>query len=279
MIAVYDYLNYRLYLKDAFREHKALNKGFTYRYIAQKLNLKSAGHVTQILQGKARITSKVLLKLIPLLTLTEQEAHYFTLLVTYGQSHSLHEKQETFKSLTSLRKTSTYTLNDEQLIFYQKWYYSAVRDYLELHPFSGSDQSLAKEFYPPISVEQVQEALQILRQLGLIILGKEGRYEVTTKLIEIDNSEEIKTVLASYAETMIEKSKYALYHIPKEQRNISWVGFSVSSNTYDLIQDEIRAFRTRILRLVEEDTSPTRVYQMNIQCFPLTKKGKNSHDQ
>ncbi len=62
--------------------------------------------------------------------------------------------------------------------------------------------------------------------------------------------------------------------LPKTERNISWVGFSVSRETYERMQEEIQAFRSRMLKMAEQDQNPDRAYHLNLQLFPVSKSYK-----
>ncbi len=166
-------------------------------------------------------------------------------------------------------------MSSDQQTFYEKWYYAAIRDLLAITPFSGNYKKLAHMIDPAISPQEAQNAITLLKELKLIQLNSDGEYRPTSNVISATDGEEQKIILSGYASQMINQAEYALNNQDKSERMISWAGFSASKETFELIQDEVRDFRKRIMNLVDIDTNPERVYHLNIQCFPLSKRLKN----
>lgn len=271
MPSVLDYRDYRDFLRIRLKELKAADSCYTYRYIAAELGLKSAGHVTQMVKGTCKISSKVLPKLLILLKLTKREENYFQLLVEYGQASCMDEKRELLARISRFSGERAVKVSREQYEFYQKWYYAAIRDLLAIHPFAGDYKQLAHMVEPAISPSQARDAVTILQKLKLITI-ENGLWRATSTVLSLDLAEESTVVLSGYASQMIERAGYALNRLPRKERTISWAGFSASRKTFELIQDEIRLFRRRIMEIIKKDTAPDRVYHLNIHCFPLSKK-------
>ena len=59
-ISIYDYTDFRKFLRDRYKEKKAALKGFTYEYIAAKSGFKSPGYFSQILKGTTRLTDRLI---------------------------------------------------------------------------------------------------------------------------------------------------------------------------------------------------------------------------
>ena len=53
--------------------------------------------------------------------------------------------------------------------------------------------------------------------------------------------------------------------------NFSSVTFSVSKKDFEEIQDEIRRARRKIMEIAQCSEVPDRVYQLNVQLFPMTE--------
>ena len=79
-------------------------------------------------------------------------------------------------------------------------------------------------------------------------------------------------VLSSYAATMMDRARYALEKSMNEDRVISWVGFSVSDETFARMKEEARAFRKRLVEMALNDPNPERAFHLNLQIFPVSKK-------
>lgn len=275
MVNIFDYTNYRLFLKDFYKEKKKKNPNFSYRYIAQKVAFKSAGHFTQIINGQANISTHLITRFCKFLKLKKREIEYFELLVAFDQAKTLEEKRHFYERIVNFKEVSAKILSPEQYEFYTKWYYAVIRDILSTYEFTGDYRELAKIVIPAISTAEAEKTIKLLLKLGLICINDKGVHEVTDAFISA-NPEEQAVVLSGYARQMIDRAKEAVDLLPREERIVSWSGFSVSKRTFELIAEEIRATRKRIRALVSEDKSPNRVYHFNTQFFPVSREIKHS---
>ena len=66
----------------------------------------------------------------------------------------------------------------------------------------------------------------------------------------------------------------SLDEVPVNERDVSGLTIGVSEDAYYRITKEIEDFRRRIASIVMQDTDEDRVYRLNVQLFPLTKKIK-----
>ena len=63
----------------------------------------------------------------------------------------------------------------------------------------------------------------------------------------------------------------ALEYSPVEERDVSSVTMAIDVQRIPLAKEAIRAFRRRLMRLLEAG-SPDEVYNLNIQLVPVTRK-------
>lgn len=275
MLDIFSYTSYRQFLKDFYEEKKRENKNFSYRFIAQKVGFKSAGHFTQIVKGQANISAHLVMNFCKFIKLKKREIEYFELLVNFNQAKTQDEQRLYFERIVSFKEVSAKIVSPEQYEFYQKWYYAVVRDLLSIYEFRSDYRELANIVQPSISTAEAEKAIKLLLALNLIRRNEKGVYEVTDSIISCDEHQH-SIVLSGYASQMIDRAKDAANILPKEERIISWAGFSVSDETYSLIREELRTTRKKIMSLVKSDTKPVRVYHLNMHCFPVTKKIVNN---
>jgi uncharacterized protein (TIGR02147 family) len=93
MANIYDYIDYRRFLRDWLEEKKAANSVFSTRLLAQKIGLKSTGHVSMILNKKANISGSVALKIAAALKLKKRETDFFQYMVLFSQAKKSNDKQ------------------------------------------------------------------------------------------------------------------------------------------------------------------------------------------
>jgi uncharacterized protein (TIGR02147 family) len=65
----------------------------------------------------------------------------------------------------------------------------------------------------------------------------------------------------------------ALDAIAPEMRDFSTLTLSVSQEGLKQIKDVLAESRKTIMKIAKSDSNEDRVYQLNLQLFPLTRKG------
>src|SRR4051812_45723826 len=175
-LSLYDYSDYRAYLKDWYRGEQLSDKKISYRRLAQDIGFKSPGHFSLIVNGKANLSLKVLDRFIRYLGLSKKEAEYFQALVLYNQAKAHDEKKRYFERMLSFQQFRVRSIGTGQYEFLEKWYYMAVREILAIHVFKGDFKALAQMVEPPITPEEARKAIETLKRLGMITRDAQGRF-------------------------------------------------------------------------------------------------------
>jgi uncharacterized protein (TIGR02147 family) len=68
--------------------------------------------------------------------------------------------------------------------------------------------------------------------------------------------------------------KRALRTVPSAERDISVLTMTLSPDAFRMVKSEIQAFRKRIAKIAVDDANPDRVFQMNMQLFPVSRRPK-----
>ncbi len=246
----------------------------TYRDIAQSVGFRSPAHITMVLRGKTNLSTENVKKFCGLLKLRKKESDYFSLMVRFCQSKGVKAKKQIYDKMVRYHAQGTRLLDPDQYEYYQKWYYAVIHDVLSFYRFGGNFRELSKMVEPSITVREAQKTIKLLERLGFIEKNDMGYYECRYPGISA-YAEGRSVVLSSYAETMIERAKYALEHLPDQERLISWSGFSVSSETFQKMKEEARAFRKRLVEMAMNDNAPERAFHLNLQIFPVSKRIKD----
>jgi uncharacterized protein (TIGR02147 family) len=270
MESIYTYTDYRKFLSDFYNERKAAKRHFSHRYIAEKVGLKSTGHFSLILKGRANISPELTVRFCEFLNLRKKETEYFESLVNFNQAKTETLKRKAFERLLSHKECRVKIVGADQFEYYDKWYYSAIHRVLDFYPFAGDYTELARMVEPTISSKDARKAVALLLKLGFIQKRPDGIYETTEKTISTGYAAQ-SVYISSFLFNSIDLAKRAIDKFPRDERNISSVSFSVSEHTYRIIEQKTRDFRRKIMSIVEAEPRPTRAYQFNIQVFPLSR--------
>jgi len=275
-VSIYDYTDYRLYLRDYYEEQKARNPAFSYRYFAKKAGFNSSGLYKDIVDGRTGITRSLILRFSTAMKLTKKQEEYFETMVYFNEAKMVEEKKLYFERLLRYYDSKAFRVDASQYEYYSKWYYIAVRELLAIGSFGDDYSAIAQALNPKIRMEQAQKAIEVLKKLGLIQKDKNGRYRSVDKILT--TGIDVKSLaIAHFQKAMMDLAKEAIDRHKAVHRNISTVTFSVSEQTYNDIKAELDACRKRILGMVDRSENEDRVCQLNIQLFPLTqiKESKN----
>jgi uncharacterized protein (TIGR02147 family) len=276
MISVFNYTDFRKFLSDLFAEKKAANKSFTYRYIAQVAEFKSAGFFSQVLKGTTKLSDSMAERIAAAFDLPKREAKYFEWMVRYNQSTSHDEKKACFEHMAGFKKARVKIVDPQSYDYYDKWYYAAIRALIHYIPFDGSDtQALSRMVVPAISPAEAKKAVLVLERLGFIAKAETGIYKLTDKHITTGLETEA-VVINNFVINTLYIAKDAFYRFPKNTRNFSALTLSVSAQGYEKIVEQCIEFRKKIVDIVKDDSGIDRVYQVNLQVFPLTDISGNN---
>lgn len=269
MVSVFDYLDYRKFLKDYYRKRKESDTRFSHRYIARILEFDS-GYFAKIIKGERHISLRLVPKFAKLCKLSKKEADYFEVLVLFCKAKTHDEKSTQFENLMSFKKSDKSILTAEQYKLFENWYYLAIREVLAFYQFKGDYGELAKIIQPPIRPSEAKKAVKTLEKLKLIRKNDSGVYERVAPVWS--TGDEVKSVaLVNLHKAMMDLAKESFDRFKGNVRDMSTLTLSISEEEYKLINKEIVKLREKLLDAAGKCRNPDRVYQCNFSVFPVSK--------
>lgn len=274
-LSILEYTDFREYLNDFLSEKKKSDYGFSLRYVAGKLGC-NPGFLHRIFKGERKLSPEYQLKLHQVLKLEKKEKKYFDLLVNYNQAKKDLEKEFYFNELKKFKNSKIFTVSQKQYALYGKWYNIAIRELINIIPiYDTSDNTckrIASYLEPSIKVSEIKKSLEILIETGIIEKKMSGRYSLKNKLITTGMEIPIFTV-RNILEQFFTLGKEAIERFIRKERVVSTVSLSLSDDGYEQIKLKSEEYRKEILKIAENDMGKlNRVYHMNLQLFPLTKR-------
>lgn len=267
-IRVFEYMDFREFLRDSYEARKKHSAFFSYRYIAGKLGVDS-GTLSRILKGERKLDPEVAGRLARIFGLDAQEQQFFESLVLYGQAKSLTEKNHFLEKLFRLRGIKIGTLEERQYSFYKEWYYSALRELLRFHPFHGDWKKLAKKLRPAIRPIEAKRAVRLLEEIGLLAPDPVRGYRLTESVIS--SGEQIQALFVNNLHlAMGELALRTLQDAKPNERDFSGLTLSLSSNGFEKLKFRLKQYRREMLAMAQQDEGENCVYQVNLQAFPLS---------
>ena len=276
---LFNYTDYRKFLKDYYEEQKAKDAKFSHRYFTMKVGFSSSGYFSDVLAGKKNLSGAFMLKFAKALKLSKEEEEYFLNLVSFNQGKTLEEKNRYYeKMMTSGKvKVKVDVLQPEKYEYFSKWYYSAVRELLHYLPFEDDYKALARALDPPIAAKDARKAIELLDGLGLIKRQPNGLWRPTNENLTLGGRFDAMHV-ANFHRNTLELAIRALDAFPGELKGFSTLTLPLTGDKVRKAKLAIKNLRMYLLALAENGSQADRVYQFNFQLFPVTRIEKAEGD-
>ena len=268
---IYEYEDYRDFLRDFFKEQKRLRATFSYRWFAQKAGLSSPSLCIDVMKGRVNLTLKTLPKITKGLGLRGRTASFFRNLVLFNQARDEKSRDEHLCELVRIRKGSQlYRLKHSQFAYFDNWYYPVLRELVVHSDWQNDYSALAQTVYPPITESQAREAVDALVSLGLVRRGSDGTWEqsrqgLSTKGVPYPIQKQTRR-------NLMKLGLAAGDLLGPDDRYIAHATVSMSEKSY---QEAVRIYdeaRKRIVDLALNDPDVDKVYEAMLLMFPLSAK-------
>jgi uncharacterized protein (TIGR02147 family) len=272
MKSIIEYNDYRIFLKEYIQSRREKGLPASNRYFAQKLGINSNAWLTYVLQGKRNLNKQVVSQLTVLMRFTVNEGRYFEALVQFNQAKTIDERNSWYREMESVRKNSQVRIiSSDQYEFYSVWYHSSIRSIIDMFPDFKDYETLAGLLSPPITASEAKKSVALLERLELIFKDAEGIYRVRDKTITTGVYEKTLAIANFQRETM-KLAQESLDRVQKTERDISTMTIGISKNALEKIQVLLQETRRKIAEIASADVDSDRVFQLNMQLFPLSKK-------
>ncbi len=273
MLDIFQYQDFRKYLKDFYHHQKKVNPAFSFRFFARRAELPSFNYLKLVMDGKRSLTPDYLRKFIRGMKLSNKEATYFETLVHLNQSKDTHLQSDYLKKLLEIKQrvTAREILKDEEKI-YSEWFHWVIREMICLDDFQDDAEWISERLHHAITPTQAKESLELLHRLKLIRKVK-GKWAPSDRAIR--SSDEVSSLaIKKLHEAFIQKALHALFNVPIEEREFSGLTIALPKNKIGYIKEKVKQLRSELNEILSSEEQLEEIYQLNIQFYPLTRRPK-----
>jgi uncharacterized protein (TIGR02147 family) len=272
--AIFQYQNYRDYLRDYYDYKKSIVSGFSYRTFSNKIGFKTKDFILRVIQGKRNVSAASATAIAKGIKLSKWEAQYFCALVQFNQATNAKARDEAHDAMQTVLKLARFKNEQHLLAHYQyevysKWFILAIRSLIGLQGFTGDYEQLAAQLHPPITASEAQYAVELLVKSKLLKQDDKGYHLIQDDITTGDTVR--KAALKNYHQNCLKLASESIENDPANVRNISALTLGISQKSYDQIIQRLTEFRKEIALIASEDQDADRVVQINFQMFPLSK--------
>ena len=275
---IYNYTDYRQYLRDKFFHLKATQRRFSYRAMSAQLGFSAPNFLKLVIDGKRNIGRESIGKISSGLELNKKESEYFSYLVFFLQAKEPVEKNYYFGLIAAMRSRATTTLlQADQFEYLNRWYHPTIREIADGCPTPLDFEKLSHRFGGAVSPARIRRSVNLLLRLGLLKIDENGIYRQTSATLNTENELNSFSV-RHYHEQVLDIARKSLHSVPATEREVSSATLSLSKKGFTRIKQRLQDFREELLQMTADDTDPRQVYHVNLQFYPLTKSAEDEDD-
>jgi uncharacterized protein (TIGR02147 family) len=268
--SVFEYVDYRAFLREHFAASKELVAHYSFRYLARRAGFTSSNFLKLVMDGGRNLGPGAVEKVAKALKLGEEETEFFTNLVAMNQAPTVAERNRAFERVAANRRFRAAKKLDGPLFEYlTHWFYPAIRELAARDDFQDDPAWVSTAVVPKITTKQARAALKTLENLGLLVRTESGR--LIRGEPSLTTGHEVRSVVVpAYHLQMIERAAKAVETFAPEERDVSALTVCIKASSLLDLKARIHRFREEVLDRCDSEKSPERVYQLCIQLFPLS---------
>lgn len=267
---VYQYLDYRQFLRDWYNDAKERKRGFSFRSFSQKAGFGSPNFLKRVMDGERGLSDDSLLRTAIALGLNKQETEFFRHLVLYNQADDPVIREKYFAAINKSRQFSELRpIESAQYEYYSEWYHPVIRELAASADFDGTPDWISKQLSPLVTVGQAARSLSLLTEWGFLQRQPNGCFKQTNPIVTT-GSEATDVIMHKYHHSLLALAQALMPRIRAEERDITSLTLGVRRERIPELKKMLQDFRKNILKLVAEDT-PDEVVLLNLQLLPVTK--------
>ena len=273
---VFEYLDYREFLRNYYNSKKEENPAFSLRVFSDKIGFKAKDFISRVMSGSKNLSNQSIPKVASGLRLGKHETEFFIGLVKFNQAETTEERNAAFEEMQAALKVARFSekqhvLGHVQYQVYSHWRHLTVRSLIGMFGFNGDYEALAKQVRPHITAEEAKKSVQLLEECELIKKDKSGKYVLTENSITTGDRTS-KLALRGYHQHCLKLAADSIDRDPPGSRHISGLTLGISQEGYERIVERINAFRKEIALIAEEDQNIDKVFQLEFAMFPVGGK-------
>lgn len=268
---IFEYLDYRAYLRDTYEAGKDNVSAFSYRYLARRAGFSSPNFIKLVMDGDRNLGGDSAGRVAKAFSLDADETRFFERLVDLDQAESTEDRNEAYAAVAASRRfRNARRIEHDMFEYLSHWYYPAIREMAARADFQEDPGWVASQLFPSVRKRDVAKALDVLFRLGLLVRSDDG--EITRGDPSVTTGHEVAALAArNYHHQMINRAHDSIEGCPRDFRDVSALTVCVSMDVVAELKEHTQRFREKMLDLCDRSESPEHVYQLNIQLFPLTK--------
>ncbi|MES2768101.1 MAG: TIGR02147 family protein [Bdellovibrionota bacterium] len=240
-----------------FLKRRSKNSGYSIRAFANYLGLPS-GTVSHLLSGKRKPSVKYITKLCAKLEMSPQE-HAFIL-------NSLAKNPSYGDTSFSPQEYSLISIESFKVL--SEWYHFAILELTHVKGFQYDLTWISREL--GISVIEARQAIERLLKLDLLV-EKRGKLLKTQSFVTNGENDFVtSSAHKQFQRHVLQRALEAIDNVAIEEKEITSMTMAIDESKLPQARKMMTKFRRDLCQFLENGNQ-TRVYNLGIQLYPLSK--------
>lgn len=277
-----EYLDFRKYLQDFYNYRRTLSqrdlRPYNYAMFSAAADIKSPNYLKMIIEGRRNLSEDMVGKFSKAMGHSKEQSEEFRLLVIFGQSSDPAQRNYLLKELSEFRVQQKIRSGE---IDKKNW--DKVPNWIAWVLYAMADQAgvkfeaenLRRLLRSKASVDEITTAMSILLGNGDLVQDA-ATGEVKKGRGSIESSEEVPVALVRKLQSeLMYLGMESLYQDSPADREFGSLTLTLTRQEFEELRFKLRQIRKQAHKdnAIERMTAPgERVYQLNVQLFPVTDK-------
>lgn len=267
---IYNFGDYREFLKDRYKQLKETDPVFSFRNFSKQAGFGSPNYLKLVMDGKRNLSADAIGKFAKGLRLDSHESEFFKYMVECNQCDSTAKQKVYEAKLMYLRELfKVKSLIPELYDYYHEWYHSAIRETVKKGKVKNDPAAIAKSLVPNINEEEAKKSIELLTALKFVEVNAEGWLEAKESGCAFDAETSALSQKIHY-EQMAELAAQSLYTQGPETQDFESVTVSLPIEKVAELKSKIQALIQAAVK--EHSNNPDHaMFQLNVQLFAITQ--------
>lgn len=271
-INIFDFVNYRSYLRAVYLAHKTEKREHSFQYFAKKLGFASRGFFNLVIEGHRKLSPQAVGKVNRVFKHSKAQSEYFRAMVLHNQSDNDEERQIYLTKMASSKPRLKMTaLNRAKYEVLTDKLFLILREAVEHPDFQEDPQWLAQHLAFVETPKKIRHALDTLIRLHLIRRDENGKLRQVDSVIATPPKLDVLDAFR-YHDQILELARHSLVESPKTLGEMTTMTIPIPAMLLAEVHRKAEAFRSEIAELVNAGPRDYHeVFLVNVQVFPVTK--------
>lgn len=281
-LPISEYVDYRAYLRD-FYEYKRRTdstplRPYTYSMFSAAADIRSPNYLKLVMEGQRNLSEQMAQKFARAMRMNRVQSQEFCMLVRYGQERDPQERAKHLRALAEFRfqnQIETGKIDPKTTELVPNWLTYVLFQMVDQDGVEFKPERLREMIRTQTHIEEVRRAFNRLMDSGLLSRNADDGKVFKSKEL-VDDAQTVPSELVKKIQSeLIYLGMESLFNDAPTDREFGAMTAAMTEEEFNRFKFELRQFRKKWQKEIavnRKSTKGERVYQLNIQLFPLTTK-------